>query len=122
VILLFAAVWLFDNVLSIVYACLIIEVISIIINFFPNKKVLGYSWTEQIKDIFPNIITCILMAFPTLCLGFLPVNDILKLFIQCISGVGLYVSGSILTKNSNFKYLLSFIKKENKRRNNNVTF
>ena len=41
---------------------LISTVSSSFINAFPNKKLLGYSYIEQIKDILPSTAVSVLMA------------------------------------------------------------
>ena len=117
--ILFASVFFLDNVYYIVLACLITEVIGIIANFIPNKKLLDYSFFEQMKDILPNLLAAIFMGVIVYFLSWLPIvilNEvwleyILILLIQCIAGVGVYLGLSILFKNHSYNYIKENIKK-----------
>ena len=117
--ILFASVFFLDNVYYIVLACLITEVIGIIANFIPNKKLLDYSFFEQMKDILPNLLAAIFMGVIAYFLSWLPIvilnavwlEYILILLIQCIAGVGVYLGLSILFKNHSYNYIKENIKK-----------
>ena len=51
---LLSSIWF--GVMAMAYTLLITSVISQIINSWPNKKLLGYSYLEQLKDIFVSQI------------------------------------------------------------------
>jgi O-antigen/teichoic acid export membrane protein len=112
VMMLIIAVFCFESVFAIVYACLITEVISIIINFIPNGRLFHYTGWEQMKDVFPNLIISILMGILVYCINYIPLNHFLVLLLQCFCGFILYVLFSAITKNQSFIYIIKFAKKK----------
>lgn len=84
--------------------------ISTFINSYPNKKLMGYSYLEQWRDIFPSFALSILMGALVFPLQYLPVATGLCLVIQIIAGVAIYILLSKLFKLESFSYLLSTIK------------
>lgn len=103
------------SVEAIACSLLISCVTSQIINTWPNRKLLGYSYLAQLKDIFPSIAIAVVMCFAVYLVGFLGFNDVLTLAIQVVVGALVYVGLSKLFKIESFNYLLgvvkSFIKK-----------
>lgn len=92
-------------------------IISSFINSYPNKKLLNYSYIEQIKDIIPSISISVIMGVVTHLIQLLKYNDILTILLQIITGGGIYIILSHITKNESFRYLLEFIfKKRGKER------
>ena len=53
-VILVVSVVLFDDVLYIAYGGLLIAILSSVINMFPNTKLIGYSYKEQLMDLLPN--------------------------------------------------------------------
>lgn len=80
-----------------------------IINSWPNKKLLGYSYLAQLKDIFPNIILAVVMGILILPISFIGLPPIVTLLVQVLFGIVIYLVGSIVTRNESFKYLFSMI-------------
>ncbi len=82
-----------------------------IINSWPNKKLLGYSYLSQVKDMLPSILLSCFMGAVVWCVTLLPItNDWLMLAIQVPLGVLIYVLGSKLFKLEMYTYLLDAIK------------
>lgn len=98
------------GVLVMAYSLLISTLTSMIINSWPNKKLLGYSFKEQMIDIFPSIILALLMGFAISFIPLLPLPDIMTLIIQISMGAIVYVGLSIIFKIESFKYLWNMIK------------
>lgn len=86
------------------------SLIGTFVNSYPNKKLLNYSYFEQIKDIFPNILLACVMGVVVWCLGFIPINYIALLFIQIVIGIIVYILFSALLKNKTFIYLFDAVK------------
>lgn len=84
---------------------------SLIINIYPSKRLLGYSYHNQFFDLFPNLIISIVMGF---CVYFIPFVPFLPhgivLIAQIFIGIILYIVLSIVTKNENFIAVISLIK------------
>ncbi len=83
-----------------------IAVISSIINTFPNKKLFGYSYLEQMKDILPSIIASVIMGAVVLLIGCIDINIYLMLVVQVLVGVIVYFGVSYLMKIEALNYIL----------------
>ncbi len=92
------------------YSLLVTSVTSQIINSWPNRKLLNYSYLSQLKDILPGILLAVFMGFCTLPVTWLGLPDILMLILQVLVGVIVYVGGSVLLKMESFYYILGMVK------------
>lgn len=81
-----------------------------IINSWPNKVFLGYSFKEQIIDIFPGIFLAVLMGNIILLANLLMLSDTIKLVLQITLGTAIYVGLSAILKVDSFEYLWDMIK------------
>lgn len=111
---LFATLWI--SVEAMAYSLLFTTVTSIIINVWPNRKLLGYTYIELIKDILPGVLMAVAMGLIIFPIQFLGLPDIITICIQIPLGAAIYILGSKLFKFESFSYLLgvikSFFKKE----------
>lgn len=98
------------SVKAMAYSLLVTTVLSQVINSYPNKKLLGYSYPDQIKDMLPTILISAFMFAAVFCTTFLPLGDIVTLLIQVPLGIIVYVGCSVIFRNENFKYILSTAK------------
>ena len=85
---LFATMWI--SVMAMAYSMLFISVASQIINSWPNKRLLNYSYLEQLKDIGPSLLLAATMGGCVYCIGLLNLSDAITLFIQIPCGVLIY--------------------------------
>ena len=104
------------SVMAIGYSLLVSSVLSQIINSWPNKKLLNYSYIEQLKDILPGIALAVVMGAAVYWFKLLPVHNALILLIQITVGVVIYIGGSKLFKLESYEYILGMIKDYMKRR------
>ena len=107
---LIASIFLFNSVYAVVVACLIVEALGVILNFYPNKKLLDYTVSEQFKDIFLNLLLAAIMGAAVYGVSFIPVHYVLSLAMMLVTGIAVYVALSEITKNKSFEYLLNKIK------------
>ena len=107
-VLLFCSMW--HSVMAMAYTLIISTVLSQLINSWPNKKLMDYSYLEQIKDISENIFLSVIMGAVVYLISLLSLPAILILVIQIICGISIYVAGSIVFKIETFNYLLKMIK------------
>lgn len=98
------------SVMAMAYSLLVISVLSQIINSWPNKKLMNYSYIEQLKDILPGILLAAFMGGCVYCVNFLHLNNWLTLIIQVPLGVIIYIGLSALFKLESFTYVLNMIK------------
>lgn len=101
---------LFISVKAMAYSLLVSTVFGLIINTWPNKKLLNYSFLEQMKDILPSILLAVGMGVSVYLMGVLNLPTLPLLLIQVICGVLIYVTGSAVFKLEPFIYLLGIIK------------
>lgn len=100
---------MFISVKAMAYSLLISTLTSMIINSWPNKKLLNYSFMEQMKDIFPSITLAAGMGVAVYMIGFLPVPALPLLLIQVICGGAIYIVGSVFLKLEPYEYLQGII-------------
>lgn len=105
--ILLSTMWF--GVLTMAYGMLFNSLVNQLINSWPNKNLLRYSYFDQLRDLFPNISIAGIMGIGVLLIGFIPMNTYLLLAIQILFGALLYVLLSYITKNESFNYLLNFI-------------
>ena len=70
-ILLLSTMWF--GVMAMAYSLLLSSVISQIINSWPNRKLLGYGYLEQVKDFAPGILLAVGMGVCVYFVGYLPI-------------------------------------------------
>ncbi len=92
------------------YSLLITTFIAQAVNAYPNKKLLGYSYGQQILDMLPQIILSCVMGAAVFCIQFIGLNDILTLLIQVPLGALIYIVGSYVFKIDSFSYVLNMLK------------
>ena len=106
--ILLSTMWF--GVMAMAYSLLLGSVLSQIINAWPNRKLLGYGYIEQVRDFAPGILLAVGMGFCVYFIGFIPLPTIISLIIQIISGAAIYIGASALLKLEEFEYLLEMIK------------
>lgn len=112
--ILLSTMWF--GVMVMAYSLLLSSILSQIINSWPNRKLLGYGYLEQLKDFAPGIILAIVMGICVYFVGFIPLPIIPTLFIQIVIGVLIYIGASAALKLEEFEYLCNIIKSLTKRR------
>ena len=98
------------SVLAMAISLLFSGVCSLIINSWPNRKLLDYRVEEQIKDILPNIIMALVMGVGVYAIGMTPLPILIKLIIQILAGLAIYYILSRITKNDTYYYAIGLIK------------
>lgn len=101
---------MFISVKAMAYSLLISTLTSMIINSWPNKKLLDYSLLEQMKDILPSILLAVGMGVAVYLIGLIPFPTLPLLLIQVVCGGLIYVAGSAIFKLEPFLYLIGIIK------------
>lgn len=91
------------------YTFLGTNVLSQIINSWPNKKLLNYPYLQQLRDIIPNILLAVFMGCCIWPLSLLNMPDIVTLLCQFVLGVVIYIAGSKLFKYESFNYILQML-------------
>ena len=107
VILLMAV--LRHGVFMIAFIGIIQAVISIFLNSAPNKKLMGYGYWEQLKDILPSILRGGIMGLIVWGVGLLQMSAIVEIILQILAGILSYCILSALTGAIEFTSLLKIL-------------
>lgn len=100
---------------AMMYGQCVVCMIELFLDAFPNKRILGYSFLEQIKDIMPSLILSFVMCIIVLCVNLLNLNTYITIIFQIMIGIVIYVGGALLFKFESLSYVYNtvrdFIKK-----------
>lgn len=102
------------GVYAIAIGMLVSGIISTFINSFPNKKLLNYSYIEQVKDILPSLIISIFMGIVIYPLSFLRINLISIITLQVLFGIVIYILISYIVKLECLDYFMKIVMKNKK--------
>ena len=106
--LLLSTMWF--GVMAMACSLLVSNVLSQIINSWPNRKLLNYSYLEQVKDFALGILLAVFMGICVYFIGYIPLPTIVTFVIQIISGAAIYIALSAILKLEEFEYLTGMIK------------
>lgn len=111
IIVLVVTILCFDSVLAIILGALVTEVFAALINIPINKKLIKYTYKEQFLDLLrPTLLTAV-MCLAAWLVSLIAMPMPLRLVLQVLAGVVAYVSASIFTRDTTFKYILGLLKK-----------
>lgn len=103
IIAVVSTMWI--SVKAMAYSLIVTDVLSQIINSWPNRKLLNYGYLEQLKDILPGLLMAVFMGACVYCVQLLNLNDLLTLCIQVPLGAAIYIGGSKLLRLESFEYI-----------------
>ena len=94
------------------------KIMTSFVNAFPNKRLIGYSYFEQMRDILPSLLTAFAMFGIVLAVELLKLPAIVTIVLQVIVGVVAYFVLSALFRLMPFRMLLGALKQlKNKKKN-----
>ena len=102
---------LFMGVKAMACGVLIQGMICLLINSFPNRKLCNYPFGEQLMDILPSFLLAVFMGVAVSALSFIRLSNNATLLLQILSGVIIYMGGSVLLRMKPFVYLISIVKR-----------
>ena len=108
VVLLVATMYI--SPMAMACSLLVSGLLSQIINSWPNKKLLGYSYIEQVKDILPSVLLAVFMGVIVYLIGLIKLPIILSLVFQVVVGGTIYILGAKILKIDSFQYLFELLK------------
>ncbi len=98
------------SVKAIALSSIVLSIISQIINSWPNKKFLNYSYFDQIYDILPQITISIIMGIIVFSVSLLKLSDITTICLQIPIGCLIYILCVKIFKIESGKYVETLIK------------
>ena len=108
VTVLLCTIWV--SVQAMAYSLLFSSFAGQIINSWPNKKLLGYSYLEQVQDMIPQIGLSLFMGIAVYLVSFINLNDIATLCIQIPLGAIIYLATAKILKFESEIYIENLIK------------
>lgn len=88
-ILLLSTMWF--GVMAMAYSLLVSMITSMIINSWPNRQLLNYSFKEQMIDIFPSVTLAVVMGIAISFINFFEFSSALTLLIKVPTGALIYI-------------------------------
>ena len=79
------------------------------INAWPNKRLIGYKFSEQLQDVAPQFALALVAALAVYSIGLAGLNVWLALCLQFLAGVGLYWGGSRMFSLECYRYVCSSV-------------
>ena len=110
-LLLVAAVLFFDSPIAIALSGAVSTLISCFVNAYPNKKLIDYSYTEQIKDISPAILFSAVMLGAVWLIARITLPPLITVMLQVVGGIVVYLTLSLIFRPKGLLVLLAIFKK-----------
>lgn len=99
------------GVRAIAIGTLVASAVAQILNCSPNKKLLGYRYMEQIKDIFPTLFLSVIMYIVVISIPtFISAKPLFQLICQIIVGGLIYWIVSMIFKLKEYATIIVLIK------------
>lgn len=117
IMIIILIITVFISPLAIATGMCIYGIYTMVINAFPNKKIINYSLKEQISDISANAVLAITMAFVVYMVGQFNINIYALLILQVLFGTSLYLFVSEILHIESWEYIKNNLKElKNKRK------
>ena len=101
-----------------VYAIALSQLLSClmaaVINAWPNRRLLGYSFLSQLRDVLPALLLSGIMGGAVWCLSLTNLPDLPLLIVQVAAGAAIYAGLSAAFGVDSFRYLLGAIRRRRK--------
>ena len=106
---------IFISVEAMALALPVTSILGQIINSWPNRKLLDYSYRAQLLDMLPQIGLSAVMGVIIFLIQFLRLSDVATLLIQVPLGALVYIVGSKLLHIDSYEYVKGLIKSYTKK-------
>ena len=106
------AVVFFESPLAIALTGVFTAVLSCFVNAFPNRRLIGYSYLEQMKDLMPSFLAAAAMFLVTWPVSMLSLHPALLLLLQVGIGVVAYLLISLVLRLEPFRFLVGAVRQK----------
>lgn len=86
------------------------SLIVLVVNASPIKRLIGYGYWQQVKDLLPSFGASAVMGIAVFSVSFLPIPDVFVLLLQILVGVAVYFAVSVFFKMESFTYFFDLVK------------
>ena len=108
--LVFVVSTVFIGVRAMAYGLLIQGVLCLFINSYPNRKLCGYAFSQQLRDIIPAFLLAAAMGLLFWLISLAGFGSLVTLILQVLTGAVFYIAASVILKLDTFNYLLGIAK------------
>ena len=105
IVILIVSVVCFKDVMAILLGSVLAIPLELLINAWPNSKLLDYHISEQMKDIFPSFFIAILMGLLVWLVSLFDFGLVLTMIIQISLGIFSYLFAATIFKIEAFNYI-----------------
>lgn len=106
--ILLSVMWF--GVMAMAYSLLLGSVLGQIINTWPNRKLLDYSYPDQLKDILPSILLAVGMGICVWLVSLLHLSDVITLLLQIPLGAAIYIGVSVALHLDSYVFLIDMLR------------
>ena len=99
------------GLMMIAYSLIISSFLCQAINAWPNRKLIGYGYIQQFRDISPYLLASMIMGLGVYFLSYIDLDYRIIMIIQLFTGVFLYTIIMYLMKSEVFLNLVKFLKR-----------
>lgn len=97
------------SVQFIAWGIVLYNCITLVMNVYPNAKLLSYGFAEQVKDVFPTLMISVVMGLILFLITIILDSPLMKLTIGILAAIGTYWGLAIITHNETYTYLKTII-------------
>ena len=108
IIILFISVLL--GVYAIAWGVVLYDLVCVILNLYPNKRLLNYGIWEQVKDVMPILLISLFTGGIVFFVQFLQLPSFVTIVLQLLLGLTIYMTLCLIFKEKSFVYILSIIR------------
>lgn len=102
------------SILAVVICMPLYAIYANFVNMAPNRYLLNYKIKEQLVDYKTATILSLIMFLIVYPISFLEINNIMKILVQTILGITVYLGLSYFYKVDSYNYLLDILKEKKK--------
>lgn len=100
----------FDSIIAMAYSFALSAWIDTMVCSIPNGKLLNYGFIEQFKDVWRTLLAAVIMSVAVWAIGLLAMSLFMKLVVQILTGIIVYIILCLLLRVEGFSYALNIIK------------
>lgn len=99
------------SVIAIALTGIFSSVVLTLVVMYTSKKYNDYQYREQIADVFPIIIGCIIMGVSVYCILFLGLPTHVTLAVQIVAGILIYYLYSRIFRLEGYKFFIDYARR-----------
>ena len=108
-IVLLISVFVFKSTVAIACGCTFSAWLDAFITSLPLKKLLGYGFKDELRDLWKLALASAVMALAVGAVNLLPLSVLMKLIVQIAGGVVIYAGLCRILKAESFMYVLNIL-------------